>query len=46
MPNESMATKLEDDFGCRTYVPQGRLKLFKAMVAASQYEKEQAKIEQ
>ena len=46
MPNEEMARNIKEEFGPGTFIPNSKLELFKAMVAASQYEKEQAKIEQ
>lgn len=44
MPTERMAKNLDRAFGPGTYVPQSRLKLFMAMEAVSQYEKEQEKL--
>lgn len=41
-----MARNIKEEFGPGTFIPKSKLELFKAMVAASQYEKEQAKIEQ
>jgi len=46
MPDEEMARNINEEFGPGTFIPRSKLELFKAMVAASQYEKEQAKIEE